>query len=224
MENPPTVTGVLCLCAGANFYTPMHAQNHEDDLIIRHIESLPPESGLVKRFIDIGGYDPVVMSNTRCLVEKGWGGVYVEPAPDNALRFLREYRFNREILLVNAAVVASDPVLAKFWDSNGDAVGSTSEAHVAKWEAGSGVRFAPYLTKQISVDELFAAVGHDFSVLSLDVESVNLALFQVLPLDQLTKLKVLVVEHDGNVDIIRRRMTGWRELALNGENLVFARD
>ncbi len=201
----------------------MHGQNHEDDIIARHIDSLPTDSGLVKRFIDIGGYDPIALSNTRLLVERGWGGVYVEPAPDNALRFLKEYRTNRDILLVNAAVVASDPILAKFWDSNGDAVGSTSEAHVAKWEAGSGVRFAPYLTKQISVDELFGAVGYDFSVLSLDVESLNLALFLALPMDKLTGLKVLVVEHDGHVDVIRRKMAGWKELALNGENLVFAR-
>jgi FkbM family methyltransferase len=204
----------------------MHGQNHEDDVIVRHLESISDvERFKPNQFIDIGGYHPEQFSNTRSLVKRGWGGVVVEPAPGNALNFLRFYADNPAIKLVNAAVVARDAKLATFWDSGGDAISTAVESHVHRW---AGVaRFTPYLTRQITVEELFNIVGYDFSVLSLDVESMNLELFQALPLDKLTKLRALVVEHDGHVDVIRASMraydSSWKELALNGENLVFGR-
>ena len=33
------------------------------------------------QFLEIGAYHPEEFSNTRALVELGWGGVYVEPSP-----------------------------------------------------------------------------------------------------------------------------------------------
>lgn len=41
------------------------------------------------RFLDIGGWHPVIFSNTRALVEIGWEGVIVEPSPGPFINFLR---------------------------------------------------------------------------------------------------------------------------------------
>ena len=41
------------------------------------------------RFLDIGGYHPTDKSNTRALVELGWGGVIIEPSPGPMINFLR---------------------------------------------------------------------------------------------------------------------------------------
>lgn len=198
-----------------------YSQNNEETIIVDYFQS---NHAALHRFLEIGAYDPVALSNTRRLVELGWSGVYVEPAPDNAARFLRQYRGNPNILLVNAAI-GLESRLITFYDSGGDAVSTASPEHVQKWEAGSSVRFAPYLTKTITLQELFGAVSHNFSFINLDVESLNIDLFRQLPFDLLkgSGLQLLCVEHDGHYEEMRATMHqhGFRELSFNGENLIF---
>lgn len=56
-----------------------------------HILGALAEAGFtsVGRFLDIGCWDPITFSNTRALVELGWSGVLVEPAPGPMLELLR---------------------------------------------------------------------------------------------------------------------------------------
>jgi FkbM family methyltransferase len=175
------------------------------------------------RFLEIGAYDPISLSNTRALVELGWSGVYVEPAPDNAARFLKEYKNREDIVLVNAAISLKSE-LVKFFDSGGDALSTMSQEHMIKWNT---VKFTPYFTKTITLDELFAAVGGGFSFVNLDVEGLNRDLFHALPLKDMTEngLRMLCVEHDGFVDEMRSTMIGlgYSILSYNGENLIFGR-
>lgn len=42
-----------------------------------------------RRFLDIGSWDAVTFSNTRALVELGWSGVLIEPAPGPMIELLR---------------------------------------------------------------------------------------------------------------------------------------
>lgn len=199
----------------------MYSQNNEEAVILDCASRFQLKS---RRFLEIGGYDPIALSNTRALVERGWSGVYVEPAPDNAARFLREYKENPNILLVNSAV-GLESKLIRFFDSGGDAVSSASTDHVNKWVSGSKVRFTPFLTKTITLSELFESVGTDFEFINLDVESLNIDLFRVMPFENLiaSGLRLFCVEHDGHYDEMRKRMAslGFSELLFNGENLIF---
>src|SRR5580658_5992042 len=108
----------------------MPSQNNEDRLIVDYLKTLP--DGYPHRFLDVGAFDVAVFSNTQLLVQEGWGGTYVEPAPGNFNGFLREYRDNESIVLVNAAITKESKVI-EFWDSGGDAVSSSVPEHVAKW-------------------------------------------------------------------------------------------
>lgn len=200
----------------------IHSQNDEEIHIISYFKRV--EVDYPKRFLEIGAYDPIVLSNTRALVEQGWGGVYVEPAPDNAARFLRTYKDRPDILLVNAAV-SSMSELITFYDSGGDALSTSSTDHVKKWEAGWPIKFTKYLTKTITIDELLFAVGMDFSIINLDIEGMNLPIFKLLPFRDLIDhgLRLLCVEHDGHIELMRAEMAefGFKELSFNGENLIF---
>jgi FkbM family methyltransferase len=202
----------------------MPSQNNEDQIIHEYVSRSQPAT---RRFLEIGAFDPIALSNTRNLVESGWAGVYVEPAPDNAARFLREYKSNNDIILVNAAI-GLESKLIKFFDSGGDAVSSSSTAHVAKWTAGSNVRFTPFLVKTITLSELFDAVGNNFSFINLDVENLNIELFRAFPFEELIAagLELFCVEHDGHYEEMRAKMgsLGFKELLFNGENLIFGLD
>lgn len=217
----------------------MPGQNGEDTIIVDYLKTVTDE--YPHRFLDVGAFHPVAFSNTRVLVEAGWSGVYVEPAPGNFNTFLTEYRDNDKLLLVNAAI-SHDCSLLEFWDSGGDALSSSVPDHVAKWQA-IGVKFRRYLTKAITWEELLLAMAVDtdpISVLSLDVESMNLELFNLLvqirpvnllmhlpPLIErlLPSLRVFVVEHDGHQEKMASALKpyGFKQHHLNGENAIFVR-
>ena len=201
-----------------------YSQNDEQTHILNYFDILEGEKiDHVMRFLEIGAYDPIALSNTRALVELGWQGVYVEPAPDNAARFLKEYKNRDDIILVNAAIGLKSE-LVRFYDSGGDALSTMSPEHMVKW---NNVKFTPYFTKTITLDELFAAVGSNFSFINLDVEGLNRDLFHALPLKELKEngLRLLCVEHDGFYEEMKSAMVdlGYSVLSFNGENLIFGR-
>ena len=199
-----------------------YSQNNEEVVLLEHLATLA-DGSYAKRFLDVGAYNPKIFSNTRVLVERGWTGVYVEPAPSNFDLFLKEYRENPSITLVNAAV-SPTAGLVTFYDSDGDALSTTKEEHVAKWRS-YGTKFRAYWTSAITWDALIAAVGCDFSVLSLDVESANWELFSCLPLALFPELKVIIVEHDGAISqmVELAEKHSFKYLTHNGENLILTR-
>jgi hypothetical protein len=63
----------------------MYSQYNEEDLILAAFE-VPSEAPL---FLDIGAWHPTIFSNTRALIERGWGGVIIEPSPGPFINLLR---------------------------------------------------------------------------------------------------------------------------------------
>lgn len=196
----------------------MYSQNEEEKFIVDYFSTAAPG-----RFLEVGAYHPKIFSNTRALVELGWSGTCVEPAPVNFAAFLTEYRDNSNITLVNS-VVGDSSRLVEFYDSGGDALSSVVPAHVSRWSA-AGVKFRKYLTKMITWDELLEATGDDYLMLSLDAEGVSFDLFMMLPFARFSQLKLVVIEHDYHSDEIMNvlRPLGFEQLMLNGENLIAAR-
>jgi FkbM family methyltransferase len=197
----------------------MYSQNNEESVILSVLGDLP-----VGRFLDIGAYDGKTFSNTLALAEKGWTGVCVEPSPGpfNALLALHGKRDG--IKLVNAAVAAV-PGLMPFYDSGGDAVSTLDTEHVKKWTAGYGSAFSTFYTNAITMPMLFETFGLDYQFINLDVESANLVLFSLIPLEKLPQLKLICVEHDGHYDEMERgaSLFGFTRIAFNGENIILAR-
>jgi hypothetical protein len=204
----------------------MPGQNKEDTIIWDYLKGLTDD--YPHRFMDVGGFHPTIFSNTRILVEASWKGVYVEPAPSNFTGFLNEYRMNHDIVLVNSAVAPVSTV-ANFYDSEGDALSSLSFKHAEFYHAAYQTRFRAYLTKTITWGELLDAIkieSEPISVLSLDVESLNKELFDLLPIERLLPhLRVFVVEHDGHVVAMLDKLSpfGFRQHHFNGENVIFVR-
>ncbi len=69
----------------------MYAQNNEDDILATFFSNIPNGS-----FLEIGAFHPKNLSNTRALVEKGWGGVMV----DEQGRALMRWSGLRKLLLL----------------------------------------------------------------------------------------------------------------------------
>jgi FkbM family methyltransferase len=199
----------------------MYSQNDEEAVI----EGWFKQAGISEgRFLDIGAYDGKAFSNTYRLVELGWGGVCIEPSPSVFPALLKLHGDNQNIELVNAAV-GVQPSLLTFYDSNGDAISTTSVQHMEKWQKGWSVNYKKFLVYTLPLATLFQKFGYRFDFINLDVEATNFEIFAALPFEALTGTRVICVEHDNQMERMSAlvRPFGFRPVHSNGENLILAR-
>lgn len=204
----------------------MYSQNDEQKHILDYFKGV--NNGL---FIEIGAYHPFQFSNTRCLVELGWKGVYVEPSPICAEHFKKEYLDNKNIVLVEKAIMPNNVNnMVVFYESGGDAVSSTSTEHVRKWTEGNGAENKPVF-KEIRVpampivDFLLKYNGDNCDFFNLDVESLNIQIFREIPFWFWKRVKLVCIEHDGNIIEISARLTGegFSVISINSENIIMGK-
>ena len=198
----------------------MYSQNREEEIIL----SLFSVEKSVGHFLDIGAYDGKTFSNTLRLAELGWSGVCVEPSPTVFPALLKLHAPNPNIALVNCAV-ASTTGFMDFWDSGGDAISTTHQAHKIKWERGHPVTYSKMVIYAISFSDLFRKFGLNFEFINLDVEGVSADLFMLLPLQALERTRCLCVEHDGKMEEIqvRAKQFGFDYVWHSGENIILFR-
>lgn len=196
-----------------------YSQNNEEAVLL---ELLAPEKhgGF---FLDVGAYDGKTFSNTLRLVELGWSGVCVEPSPSVFPGLLKTHAGNSRITCVNAAVAPSEGWL-EFYDTDGDALSTSSEDHRARWAAAK-VPFQKMLVYAVSWNLLLTQFGCAFDFINVDVEGNSFDLFSALPLQKLPHLRALCVEHDWRVSEIYTHASrfGFRYVMHNTENVILAR-
>jgi hypothetical protein len=198
----------------------MYSQHHEDDLIAAHF------GNRVGCVLEIGAFGPRDMSNSRLLIERGWSAVLVDVAPGCVRSLLLEYGGNPRVSVIQAAVVpeghsgALMPV-----QITDDAVSTTDAAHRAKWD-GWGY-YGALWTKPLLLGELmthvqgFAAGLPLFASVDTEGTSIEIASHLILGWQP----EVVCVEHDDRHGEFMETANdlGYRQLALNGVNLVIAR-
>ena len=192
----------------------MYSQNNEEEIILNYFKDTYPG-----KFIDIGAFNPFAFSNTRCLVEKGWTGVFVEPSPIAFKSFEKEYTDGRHTL-INSAIGYKNGELI-FHESNGDALSTSDIKHKKKWQK-AGVKFNEITVPVIAMSDFIDQYGHDCLFLDLDVEGVNYELFQLIPDWFLNECKLICIEHDGkHFEILNKLILfGFKKLSMNKENLI----
>ena len=208
-----------CYLAGNAVLKGMYSQNNEEQFILSHFQ------GRGGRFLDIGAYDGKTFSNTLALAERGWTGVCVEPSPSVFVLLLQLHGRNPGVVLLNAAVALS-PGFTTFYDSGGDAISSTVEAHVRKWEIGyKTAKFTPYEVYAVALSDLFDRYGFGFDFINVDVEGNSFNLFERLPFARLDRTTCICVEHDDRAQAVVEigSKHGFRLLTSNAENVILGR-
>lgn len=100
----------------------MHSQNDEERAILAFFAN--QRTG---RFLDIGAYDGVRLSNTRALLEQGWSGVLVEPSALNLVNLAKNCEpFADRVHIVQAAVTDKRGIAPFFIDTAPDREWSTT--------------------------------------------------------------------------------------------------
>lgn len=177
----------------------------------------------IGKFIDVGAYHIERFSNTRQLYLNGWSGILVEPAPTNYKAIADHYKDEPRIEVYNVAIGVENGEI-DFYESGGDAVGTTDEAHMKKWKDG-GVKYTKIKVKQVAVNEFMHEHCVDIDMLSIDTEATNMIIFRNMPDFVWKQIKLLVIEHDQCQKEIEDKLTefGFTKLYENGENLLLAK-
>lgn len=195
------------------------SQNSEELFILDYFEK--QEKG---RFIDIGAYDIERFSNVRALYLKGnWGGVLVEPQPENYAAIAEHYKDDPKIEVLNVAIGEKSGEI-DFYESNGDAVGTTDEEHMKKWKDG-GVQYTKIKVKQLSVFEFMHEYCHDVDFMSIDTEATNIIVFRNIEDWVWKQIRMICIEHDQHQQEIEEKLTtfGFTKLYENAENIIMAK-
>lgn len=194
-----------------------YSQNDEQFHITQYF------NGSMGNFIDIGAFHPFKLSNTRRLYELGWSGIYVEPAPSAFKSFKIEYEDSDRIQLLNIAV-GDTTGHVKFYESEGDAISTTDEAHRAKWAAG-GVPYKEITVPMMETGAFFNEYGKGVNFLSIDTEGTNMILFRAVPEWVWKMISMVCIEHDQCYIEIKGTLVdyGFKEIYRNAENIILCK-
>lgn len=196
----------------------MYSQKKEEKYILKYFKKKP-----VGKFIDIGAFHVFKFSNVRALYEKGWGGILVEPAPQNYKAIAEHYKGDKRIEVLNIAV--GEPAgEIDFYESDGDAVSTSDLAHMERWGA-AGVKYAKIKVNQVSVSDFMNQYCKDVDFLSIDTESTNIILFRNIPEFVWEQIRMLVIEHDNNEKEIEDKLSnfGFTTRYISSENIILAK-
>lgn len=203
----------------------MHSQNNEEQIILDYF------NGQTGTFIDIGANDGMTFSNTRGLAERGWKGVLVEPSPKAFERLKKLYDGHKGFYIYPYAI--SDHNGKAMLQESGPLcsaadVGLVSTFHPEeKARFDRTVKYDPVEVKTFRWKTFLNRLTiKEFDMVSADTEGSEMT---YLPQMDLTKTKLICIEHNGKEDLKRQYLECTSKYGLDKiiyespENIIIAR-
>jgi FkbM family methyltransferase len=175
-----------------------------------------------KRLLDIGAWDPVTFSNSRALIEQGWGGVLIEPSPTPVRNLARAYKDRADIDVLMGAVDPLEPRLMQMMITD-DAVSAEAGSQQVKTWAEAGNYFGRLWVQCFTIDQILSRWGA-FEFVNIDTEGTSVDVLKVLLATEMLP-KCICFEHDGRyIEALQAaRPRGYQSIYESTENVVLAR-
>ena len=147
--------------------------------------------------VEVGAYDGQYLSNSSCLIEKGWQALLIEPVPHLAKACRIRYRDNSNVKIREIGIGSSTGVSEiTYMDTMSSMSPTMTAQYKTKSWAQESIRSSEILT--IEVDTLNnvlseASISPNFEVLIVDVEGMESEVFDGFSL-QNWKPRMLIVE------------------------------
>jgi len=145
-------------------------------------------------FVEVGAYDGEFVSNTSCLADHGWKGLYVEPIREYYLKCLDRHSKN-DVIVENCAIGVNE---GQQEIVQSDTLSTLNEKHYKMFESIGWVKNSN-ITKTICdvvrLDNLLEKnnISNQFDLLVVDVEGYELEVFNSFDL-HIWKPKMIIVE------------------------------
>lgn len=145
-------------------------------------------------FVEVGAYDGEFVSNTSCLADHGWKGLYIEPIKNHYLLCMERHK-NNDVTVANVAIGQHEGEIPIYY---GDTLTTLDQNQVNRYKEidwAQHIQFQETSCYQMRLDSLMEQtdVPKGFDVLVVDVEGKEYDVFQTFDLDT-WKPKMLIVE------------------------------
>lgn len=171
--------------------------------------------------VEIGAYDGIYLSNSSCLIEKGWRGLLVEPVSHLAKMCSDRYLDNPMVQVLQLAVGAMPGHADLTYMDTMSSMSSdlTAEYATKKWAQPS---LRQSRTLQVQVDTLDNILKNqeipiEFDVLIIDVEGMETAVFDGFSLNYWKPTMIVVELADFHPDLVSTKKESF-ELAARITN------
>tara|TARA_A100001388_G_C28666529_1_gene449396 strand:+ start:183 stop:896 length:714 start_codon:yes stop_codon:yes gene_type:complete len=151
-----------------------------------------PSSGF---FVEVGAYDGESFSNTSCLADHGWSGIYIEPIKEFSEKCRKRHKNNSNVKVLNLAAGIEEKEITIY---QGDTLSTTSEDQMNKYKKISWSKHIKF-KKQICIQKPLEKILLEndvplfFDILVVDVEGKEKEVFDSFDLKK-WQPKMLIVE------------------------------
>lgn len=190
-------------------------------------------------FVEVGAYDGDFVSNTSCLADHGWGGLYIEPIDAHYQKCLKRHKDN-DVTVANVAIGLEEGETTIYY---GDTLTTLDREQMQRYREidwAQHISFSETTCYQMRLDTLMRKieVPKEFDVLVVDVEGKEPEVFETFELDE-WKPKILIIEledehhsfqkYEGHIDEIKNlreyiKSKGYVEIFKDYINTVFVRE
>jgi FkbM family methyltransferase len=163
----------------------MYSQYGECQFILKHF------SGRIGRFLDVGSYDGLTYSNTRCLMEAGWSGICVEPNPLILPYLAAHTEMFPLVATLKSAIVPDDyKSQPRMWVTQ-DALSTFVPENLARINRNNPeVHFIKALVPVLKWHEFLAINPEPYDFINIDVEGWNWELLRDGPLAEMVCIEM----------------------------------
>lgn len=153
-----------------------------------------PSNGI---FVEVGAFDGQMVSNTSCLSDHGWSGVYIEPVYEYYLRCVERHKNNKNIIVLNCAVGKEEKTETIYVS---DALTTMINEYPNMYREidvfrGCNMQFSPTICEQYRLETILndLSIPKNFDILVVDVEGKETEVFESFDLD-FWRPKMMIVE------------------------------
>ena len=196
-----------------------YSQNGEDLVVAAQF---PPD--YKGTLLEIGAWEPINLSNSRLLIERGWSAVLVEFSPIPVSKLVREYAKCERVKIIAAAITPGPEHVTRYQITD-DALSTNDAEQLRIWKTAGGY-YGPLWVPTLSVDALlsqfFGDTVIDFASIDTEGSSPDIAI-ALMSTDH--RPKVLCVEHNGaTVRIMETAQKyQYKMIHMNQENMILCR-
>jgi FkbM family methyltransferase len=192
----------------------MYSQRDEEIYILQACKDVAR-----RRLLDIGAWDSKTFSNSRALIEQGWGGVLIEPSPGPLRNLIRAYVGDPEVIVL-AAAVACEPGLVMLQITD-DSVSTSDAGQFDVWKSRTDF-LGPMFIQALTIQQILERFG-SFDFVSIDTEGSSIDLLKVMLATEMFP-RCICAEHNGRDGeaIMAAQSRGYKLVYRSEENVVFS--